>query len=67
MTKTLRIEITTREEDGRIIVKTLEGEDAERWSDFVASVCMLAEVHNANPNWRDLRWQKKELTPWRER
>ena len=67
MAKTLRIEITTQEEDGRMIVKTLEGEDAEKWSESIASVCIFAQVRNANPNWGDLRWQKKELTPLRER
>ncbi len=62
MAKTLRIEITIQEEDGRMIVKTLEGEDAAKWSEMVASVCVLAEMHRANPKWGDLRWQKKELT-----
>ncbi|SRR6266542_3663358 len=60
MAKTLRIEITTREEDGRTIVKTLEGEDAAKWSEMIASVCVLAEMHRANPDWGSLNWQKTE-------
>ena len=67
MARTLRIEITTQEEDGRMIVKTLEGEDAEKWSKFVASVCTFAQVRNANPNWGELIWQKKEMTSSSER
>jgi len=59
--KTLRIEIVVQEDDGRRIVKTLEGEDAEKWSEMVASVCMRAEMHNANPDWGSLRWQKTEI------
>jgi len=35
MVTTLKVEITVREDDGRTIVKTLEGEDAERWSKYV--------------------------------
>ncbi len=61
MAKTLKVEITVEEDDGRIIVKTLEGEDAEKWQGFVASVCILAYTHNANPDWGNLRWQKREV------
>ena len=59
--KTLRIEIVVQEDDGRTIVKTLEGEDAAKWSEMVASVCMLAEMRRANPDWGSLNWQKQEL------
>src|SRR4051794_5431702 len=31
MAKTLKVEITVEEDDGRIIIKTLEGEDADKW------------------------------------
>ena len=58
--KTLKIEIVVQEDDGRTIVKTLEGEDAAKWS-VVASVCMLAEMRRANPDWGSLNWQKKEM------
>ena len=61
MAKTLKIEITVEEDDGRTIVKTLEGEDAEKWSEFMTSVCTLAHIHRANPNWGSLNWQKQEL------
>ncbi|HEX8845081.1 MAG TPA: hypothetical protein VF791_10580 [Pyrinomonadaceae bacterium] len=60
MSKTLKVELTVEEDDGRILVKTLEGEDAERWGEFIASVCLLAQVHTANPDWASLRWHKKE-------
>jgi hypothetical protein len=59
--KTLRIEIVVEEDDGRRIVKTLEGEAAEKWSAFVEQVCMMAFTHNANPDWESLNWQKREL------
>ena len=60
MAKTLKVELTVEEEDGRIVVKTLEGEDAERWGEFIASVCLLAHIHKANPDWASLQWRKKE-------
>jgi hypothetical protein len=61
MAKTLRIEIVVEEDDGRTIVKTLEGEDAAKWSEMIASVCLHAEIRQANPDWRSLNWQKQEL------
>jgi hypothetical protein len=45
--KTLRIEIVVEEDDGRTIVKTLEGDDAAKWSEMIASVCMHAEIRGA--------------------
>jgi hypothetical protein len=62
MAKVLKVELTVQEEDGRVVVKTLEGEDAERWDRFIASVCVLAHVHRANPDWSSLRWRKKEAS-----
>ena len=59
--KTLRIEIVVEEDDGRTVVKTLEGDDAAKWSEMIASVCMHAEIRGANPDWKSLHWQKKEL------
>jgi hypothetical protein len=58
--KTLRIEIVVQEDDGRTIVKTLEGEDAAKWSKMVEAVCMHAEIRGANPDWKSLNWQKRE-------
>ncbi len=60
--KTLKVEITVQEPDGRIVIKTLEGRDAERWSEFVEQVCMMAFTHGANPDWGSLNWQKKEIS-----
>jgi hypothetical protein len=58
---TLKVELTVKEEDGRVIVKTLEGEDAARWSEFIAQVCGSAYVRGKNPDWESLNWQKKEM------
>ncbi|PYS53868.1 MAG: hypothetical protein DMF76_27595, partial [Acidobacteria bacterium] len=61
MAKTLKVEITVREDDGRTVVKSLEGTDAEEWSKYVEQVCTLAFTHDANPDWGSLNWQKKEI------
>ncbi len=58
--KTLKAELTVQEEDGRVVVKTLEGEEAEKWKDFITAVCLLAQIHGSNPNWASLHWQVKE-------
>jgi hypothetical protein len=57
---TLKVEITVKEADGRVVVKTLEGEDAAKWSEFIAQVCTSAMIRGANPDWGSLNWQKKE-------
>jgi hypothetical protein len=57
---TLKVELTVKEEDGRVVVKTLDGEDAVKWSEFVAQVCASAYIHGKNPDWGSLNWQKKE-------
>jgi len=62
MSETIKVEIVVREDDGRTVIKTLEGEDALRWSKMVASVCELADMRGANPDWRSLNWQKRDLT-----
>jgi hypothetical protein len=61
MAKTIKVELTVADDDGRVFVRTLEGEDAEKWQKFVATVCLLAHVHNANPDWESLPWHKKEV------
>jgi len=61
MAKSLKVEITVREDDGRTVVKSLEGTDAEEWSKYVEQVCTLAFTHDANPDWGSLNWQKKEI------
>jgi hypothetical protein len=61
MTKTIKVEITVREDDGHEVMKTLEGADAERWSKYVEQVCTSAFIHGANPDWGSLNWQKKEI------
>lgn len=60
MVRTLKVELTVEEDDGRIIVKTLEGEDAEKWQKLVADVCLFAQVHNNNPDWASLQWRKTD-------
>ena len=57
---TLKVELTVKEEDGRVLIKTLEGEDAAKWSEFVAQVCESAYVRGKNPDWGSLNWQIKE-------
>jgi hypothetical protein len=49
MSNTLKIKIVVREDDGKTIVKTLEGEEAARWSEMVASVCQLADLRAKIP------------------
>jgi hypothetical protein len=57
---TLKVEITVKEEDGRVVVKTLEGDDAERWREFIEQVCLSAHVRGSNPNWGSLQWHIEE-------
>jgi hypothetical protein len=57
---TLKVEITVKEDDGRVILKTLEGADAAKWSEFIGDVCMSAQIRGKNPDWGSLNWQIRE-------
>ena len=45
MATTLKVEITVREDDDRVVVKTLEGEEAKKWECYMKTVCTLAFAH----------------------
>jgi hypothetical protein len=60
MVRTLKVEITIEEDDGRVIVKTISGEDADKWQRLIAELCLFAQVHNKNPDWASLQWRKTE-------
>ena len=62
MATTLKVEITVREDDDRVVVKTLEGEEAKKWERYMKTVCTLAFAHNQNPDWGSLNWQKQEIS-----
>ena len=63
MPKTVKVEFTVEEDDGRIVIKTLEGDEAKKWQEMMGQLCLYAEAHNKNPDWASLRWQKKEVQP----
>ena len=58
--KTIKVELTVQGDDGHTVVKTLEGADAERWSQFITEVCVYAEAHGAGPDWASLGWKTEE-------
>ncbi len=58
--KTIKVELTVQEDDGRTVVRTLEGADAERWSQFITEVCVYAEADGVNPDWASLGWNAEE-------
>jgi hypothetical protein len=43
-----------------VVVKTLEGEEAAKWSEFIAQVCGSAYARGKNPDWGSLNWQIKD-------
>ncbi len=45
--------------DGRKQIRFLEGEELQKWQDWIKQVCLLAEIHGDNPNWSSLDWQEK--------
>jgi len=58
--KTIKVELTVQDDDGRTSVRTLEGDDAERWSKFITEVCGYAQARGANPDWASLGWKTEE-------
>lgn len=61
-TKTIKLELTVEEEDGRKVIKSLEGAEAEKWQQWMENVCMLAWTHGQNPPWGELNWQVRDIT-----
>lgn len=53
--------VTYEYSDGTI--KTLEGEQIDKYDTFINQVCVLANQHDANPNWDSLEWN---VTPGEE-
>ena len=37
----------------------LEGEELQKWQDWIKQVCLLAEIHGTNPHWSRLDWQEQ--------
>ena len=36
----------------------LKGDGAQQWQEYVKEVCVLAHVHNMNPDWASLPWER---------
>ena len=58
--RTIKVELTVQDDDGRTLVKTLEGADAEQWSKFITEVCAYAEADGVSPDWAVLGWKTEE-------
>lgn len=43
-------------------IRSLEGEELQKWQDWIKQVCLLAEIHGNNPNWSSLNWQEQSDT-----
>jgi hypothetical protein len=49
--------------DGSVMVRTLEGDQAEGWDEALANVTVFAAVHRANPNWGKFLWKTTYRKP----
>ena len=43
-------------------IRFLEGEELQKWENWIKQVCVLAEIHGDNPNWSSLNWQEQSDT-----
>ncbi len=48
--------------DGGKQIRFLEGEELQKWENWIKQVCVLAEIHGDNPNWSSLDWQEQSDT-----
>lgn len=58
--RVIKVQITKRDENGDEFIETLKGDDAALWQAYTQSVGILAHVHNANPDWAALNWQRRD-------
>jgi len=49
------------QEDGAIIRRTLKDEQAKKWDDLVSDVCKFANIHSANPDWTEFKWEEESI------
>lgn len=59
--KLTRINFKCIDEYGKKYSRTLEGEEAEKWSEYMLQVCLLADKHDLNPDWASLGWKVREI------
>ncbi len=48
--------------DGGKQIRFLEGEELQKWENWIKQVCVMAEIHSDNPNWSSLDWQEQSDT-----
>jgi hypothetical protein len=51
-----RLEIELKDDEGKVIIRSIEGEDAEKWSKWMRDLCMEAEGLKKNPPFYTLGW-----------
>lgn len=44
--------------DGKVVEKSIEGAELEKWKNFNLQVCTFAYAHNANPDWTSIKWEE---------
>ena len=57
----VRVEMTYHRDDGSHYRRTITGEEVTRWKKMVDGVCVMAQVHNTNPDWRSVQWAEEEV------
>jgi hypothetical protein len=54
----IKAELTFQQEDGSVLVRTLEGQSVEQWFKWIESVCAVARIHGMSPDWASLVWKR---------
>jgi len=63
MNKIHKVTMEFLQPDGKVMVRTLVGKQAEEWDKALEGITMFAHVHNANPNWGEFLWKTTYRKP----
>lgn len=55
--KVIEVRIVSESATGKRTVRTLPGDDAERWNQMAKDVSVAAHIHGMNPDWESLAWE----------
>ena len=55
----IRVTFEYETDDGNRIVSTLDGEQVAEWERQIQHVCLLAHIHDSNPDWGKFNWAEE--------
>lgn len=59
--KLLKVTLELEDQKGNRTIKSLTGEQAQKWNEFCIQVASAAEIHGMNAAWEVLNWTDEKV------